>query len=152
MNFELSLIIAGLLSTMAIYLGLLVYARRLRSVYNDVSRPIARALVLFGIATAFMGVIGITGIYASYLSMPIISFMLGALLITELNLGVSNETVVKRASIVVVLLSIIVFIETTLEILFSFQRFILMPILGIFLIGSLCISLYLLKESLLKVM
>ncbi|MGY5872780.1 MAG: hypothetical protein RTV72_11080 [Candidatus Thorarchaeota archaeon] len=147
MNFELSLIIAGLLSTMAIYLGLLVYARRLRSVYNDVSRPIARALVLFGIATAFMGVIGITGIYASYLSMPIISFMLGALLITELNLGVSNETVVKRASIVVVLLSIIVFIETTLEILFSFQRFILMPILGIFLIGSLCISLYLLKES-----
>ncbi len=147
MNFELSLIIAGLLSTLAIYLGLLVYARRLRSVYNDVSRPIARALLLFGITSAFLGTIGITGIVASNLSMPLISFMLAALLITELNLGVSNELLVKRASIVIVLLSVLVLIEAVLGVLFSFSSFILMPILGVFFIGSLIISLYLLKES-----
>lgn len=148
MNFELSLLIAGLLSTVAIYLGLLVYARRLRSVYDDVSKPIARALLLFGIASAFLGTIGITGVIASEFSMPMITFMLAALLITELNLGVSNEISVKRASIVIVLLSILVLVETVLSIVLSIQHFILMPILGIFFIGALVISIYLLKESL----
>jgi hypothetical protein len=147
MNFELSLLIAGLLSTVAIYLGLLVYARRLRSVYDDVSKPIARALLLFGIASAFLGTIGITGVIASELSMPMITFMLAALLITELNLGVSNEISVKRASIVIVLLSVLVLVETILSIVLSIQHFILMPILGIFFIGALVISIYLLKES-----
>ena len=75
MDFGLSLIIAGLLSTITIYVGLGVYANRLRSVYNGVSRAIARALVLFGVSTAFMGIIGITGIYASTLSMVAITFI-----------------------------------------------------------------------------
>ncbi|MHA1634317.1 MAG: hypothetical protein ACTSUZ_07135, partial [Candidatus Thorarchaeota archaeon] len=112
-----------------------------------VSKPIARALLLFGIASAFLGTIGITGVIASELSMPMITFMLAALLITELNLGVSNEISVKRASIVIVLLSVLVLAETVLVTILSIQHFILMPILGIFFIGALVISIYLLKES-----
>lgn len=147
MNFELSLIIAGLLSTLAIFLGLMVYARRLRSVYNEVSKPIARALVLFGISTAFMGVIGISGVFASNLSMVPITFMLAALFIAELNLASSNELLVKRASIVIILISIMVFAETVLGILFSYPSFMLMPTLGLFFIASIVTSVYLLKES-----
>jgi len=147
MNFELSIIIAALLSTAAIYLGLIVYASRLKKVYNEVSKPIARALVLFEISTIFMGIIGVSGVIAPNLSMVPISFMLAALFMAELNLASSNELLVKRASIVIISLSSIVFIETFLGFILTFQRFILMPTLGIFFIGCLITSIYLLKES-----
>ncbi len=147
MNFEISILIAGLLSALAIYLGLIVYASRLRKVYNDVSKPIARALVVFGISTFFMGLIGISGVIAPNLSMVPISFMLAALLIAELNLAFSNELLVKRASIVVILLSFIVFIETVLGVLISYSGFMLMPVLALLFVTSLITSIYLLKES-----
>jgi len=147
MDFGLSLIIAGLLSTVTIYLGLIVFANRLRRVYNSVSKPIARALVLFGISSAFMGVIGITGIYASTLSMVAISFMFAALFITELNLAISNESTVKKITYIIILLSVAVLIEAIAGVLISFPRMILFPVLFIVLAGSLITSLYLLKET-----
>lgn len=147
MNFELSIIIAGLLSALALYIGLIVYAIRLRNVYNEVSKPIARALVLFGISTVFMGIIGITGVFATHLTMVPISFMLAALFIAELNLAFSNEKLVKSASIGIILLSLMVFVDTVLGLLFSYSGFMLMPALFILLIGSLTTSIYLLKES-----
>ncbi|MCK4566125.1 MAG: hypothetical protein KAU48_02340, partial [Candidatus Thorarchaeota archaeon] len=73
--------------------------------------------------------------------------MLAALFIAELNLAFSNEKLIKGASIAIVLLSLMVFAETVLGILFSVSGFLLMPALFILLIGSLTTSIYLLKES-----
>jgi hypothetical protein len=147
MDFELSLMISGLLVSFAIYGGLIVYGRRLRNVYSSLSKPTANALVLFGLANAFMGLMGITGIYAAEYSMIWVTFMFASLLLSELTLIVTNETNIKRIGIVVFTIAIAVMIDILISIVYGGPQFILMPVLAIFVIGSLVTSLYLLKET-----
>ena len=147
MDFELSLMISGLLVSVTIYLGLLIYGRRLKSVYNDVSRPTANALVLFGIANAFMGLMGISGVLAPEYSMIWIAFMFSSLLLTELNLIITNESTIKRIAIIVLLLAIGVMIDGLASIFLGTQRIIMMPVLAVLIIGTTGASLYLLKET-----
>jgi hypothetical protein len=146
MDFGLSMMISGLLVSGTVYAGLLVYVRRLRNVYNDVSNPTARALVLFGIANAFLGLMGITGLYAAEYSMIWVTFMFASLFLSEMSLIISNEVTVKKLGILVFVVAIIAMIDVVISALFRSPRFILMPILGILVIGSLVGSLYLLKE------
>jgi hypothetical protein len=147
MDFGLSLILSGVFVSITIYCGLFVLTRRLRNVYNDVSKPIANALILFGIANAFMGLMGITGIYAADYSMIWVVFMFACLLLSEITLIVTNETTVKRMGIVIFAMAIIVMIDVVISVLFGGPQIILMPVLGIFVIGSLIASIYLLKET-----
>jgi hypothetical protein len=142
MNFELSLLVSALLVSCGIYFGILIYVKRVRDVYNTISRPTARALILFGIVNAFMGLMGVTGIYAPEYSMIWVTSMFASLLLCELTLILTNDTRIKQSFALVTVTALIAIVDIVLG-----TRFILMPVLAILMIGSVGASIYLLKES-----
>ncbi|MHA1637344.1 MAG: hypothetical protein ACTSUB_04950 [Candidatus Thorarchaeota archaeon] len=151
MDFTLSLIISAYLATIALFIGLGIYIRRLRDIQDRITKPTERALIWYGIAGAMVGLLGLTMVIDSRYVLVYVSFMYAAFAISQLNLIVSNEKIIKRATIFLLVLAILAAAESILRrfttVLGAMPPFILAISMVIFIGGTFLMGFYLLKES-----
>ena len=147
MDFELSLSISGVLVSLTVYIALAIYYRRVHAIYNEVTKPTQRSLVLFGIAAAAIGLTGVTGLSTAHFVPVWVAVLFSALLISQLNLIVESEKTLKRSTAIAILLAAGVVIETIARYFVNFTPIMLMVGLSVLLVGTFAASIYLLKES-----
>ncbi|TFG34571.1 hypothetical protein EU527_02845 [Candidatus Thorarchaeota archaeon] len=147
MDFSLSMMISGLLVSVFIYLGLFVYSRRLKSVYANVTKPTANALVLFGIANALMGVIGVFGELPSLYKMLWMTFIFASLLLSIINLIFTDQSKMKRTSIAVIILIIYAITDVLINQFLGIAFGNVTSILIVLMLSAVIASIYLLKET-----
>ncbi len=150
MDFVLTFIIAGLLSVTLLFGTAIIYARRLRSVYDDISPQTARSLEWFGLSNVFLGLVVLAGIYLPELTVMIVGFTITFLVISQINLLFEKPQSVLRGGILTLIMSMIlagiVLIRIAIPDINISTIFTMIP-LGTLTIAMVALSLYLLRAS-----
>ncbi|MDF1541125.1 MAG: hypothetical protein P1Q69_19665, partial [Candidatus Thorarchaeota archaeon] len=149
MDFSLSVTIAGLISTALLLMALGVYYRRFREISGQLTPPTRRALASFGIGVFFLALVGPTGLIAPSFTLVWTAALFAALAIAQLNLTNDNESMVRRASILLIILSAFTSVEAIARIFipaFSLP-YVTYAFLAILIVISMIGAIYALKES-----
>ena len=150
MDFALSVLISGIISSILLFIGVIIFFSRLRQVSDQLTGATKRSLRSFGIASFFLSFVGPTGLVVpSFVPVWITCVFLG-LIVSQLFLAVDDENKVQRIGIVLFALVSILVVEGIARILIS--PYPLPPIMLIITLPSLLLiafggSLYVLKES-----
>ncbi|MFW9920773.1 MAG: hypothetical protein ACFFED_14305 [Candidatus Thorarchaeota archaeon] len=150
MDFALSVIISGLISSGLLVSSVLVFFNRLQAISNQITIATKRSLRSFGIAALFLSFIGPTGIIeSSFVPVWIAGVFLG-LIISQLYLSVDDEQKVRRIGFALSTLVAIFIIESIarqLIVPYPLPPIMLIMTLPTLLVVSFLGALYVLRES-----
>jgi hypothetical protein len=150
MDFLLSLLISGIISTAFLIAGVIIFFGRLKEISNQLTMATKKSLQSFGIAGLFLSALPSMGLVESTFVPILIAGLFLCMLISQLYLSVTEEKKIRSISIILSLLMAILTIE-------GITRFLLVPyplppgalilILPAFLITAVGGALYVLRES-----
>ena len=149
MDFALSVIISGLISSALILIALGVYYQRFKEVSEQLTTPTRKALSFFGIGIFFLALVGPTGLFEPAFVMPWIALFFASLITAQLYLSVDTDKKVRRLSILLFILALSTIVEAFGRV---FIPSITIPIITIsiitsFLVVSFIGAIYVLRES-----
>lgn len=150
MDFLISLLISGIISSALLIVGIVIYLGRLREISSELSDPSRRSLRAFGISNIFLVLVSLT-VYILPNTVPIwIAGVLAGIIMSQFYLSVDNARTVRRIGIVLFSLILLLVLETLATIFIV--PYLLPPLIQIivlpsFIITSIVGSLYVLRES-----
>lgn len=150
MDFALSVLVAGVISSTALLLGIIIFFQRLRKITGQLTAATLNSLRSFGVSAVFLLLIPGTGLLDAQLVPVWIAGDLAGLIISQLYLAIDNERTVRRLMGVIWTVTIVVIVEglarTALP-AYPFLPIAMMVALPMFLVVSFVGAVYVLKET-----
>lgn len=150
MDFALSVLVAGVISSTALLLGIIIFFQRLRKISGQLTPATLNSLRSFGVSAVFLLLIPGTGLLDAQLVPVWIAGDLAGLIISQLYLAIDNERTVRRFMGVIWTVTIIVIVEGLARTAFQAYPFLpiaMMVALPTFLVVSIVGAVYVLKET-----
>ncbi len=147
-DFDKALINAGIVITLILLFSMIVYAKRIRGIYSDISSDTKRALLAFsmtGISIALAIFVRVQVPLRFMITGTAVLF-LGTILITELWILFSPR-LAKQGTVITTLIIVIAYVYNFLEEFFGFPIYFTMIQLSILLIVSVYLAVVLLREN-----
>ncbi len=147
MDFFLAFLIAITIVSILLYASLSAFIVRLKRIYEDVSIPVGRALIWYGISAFLMGTMALNNLFNPQFGMVMVALTFGTLLISQLHLVMTKQKSINYSIILIFLSSGIATIETYYRWILPGVPIITVVVLLFLLVSSLITALYLVRES-----
>ncbi len=150
MDFALSVLVSGYISSSVLLFSIGIYYRRLRKISSDLTIATYRSLAAFGLAAFFLVLVPVSGVNIPTFSRLFVVSLLASMVISQIYLTVESIRKVQIATAFIGITVATVFLDGILSVSFGFAFLpsaLIIGIMATFLVVSLLGGLYVLKES-----
>ncbi len=148
MDFELALMISGLTAGLFAAIGLAIFSKRLRDIYDQLNAPTKFSLIYFSLAAIPLIAIPIVAYIDKRLIVNASMLVLTLLLLSELSLIVKTEKKMKQAKNIIIMIAIVGLLDSLIyTYILPITRIPFIISMALFSILSLALAIYLVKES-----